>query len=97
MYTKTNSLIDATRNGYYKGAYGYNPDVDTGGVEDIWPNGGTRANILTTETLDLVSSSAEDAVGGSGLHRVAIHGLDADGKMQTEIVVLTGTTPVTTT
>ena len=66
-------------------------------LKNIWPNGGTRANILTAETLDLVSSSAQDAVGGSGLHRVVVDGLDVDGKMQTEIVVLTGTTPVTTT
>jgi len=77
--------------------FGYNLDVDSGGEELIASFGGT-INIMTSgDTLDVVSSSAEDGAGTStGVLSVLITGISDTNTAQTEIVTMNGTTPVTT-
>jgi hypothetical protein len=44
-----------------------------------------------------VSSSIEDAAGGTGTSSVTVYGLDSAGALQEETVTMTGQTPVLTT
>lgn len=78
------------------GAYG---KLTTGGAvvnNIIWPNGAfTFPDQVTGETISFVSSSAQDAVGGTGVSRVEVHYLDVDLQPQSAFITLTGITPVT--
>lgn len=72
--------------------------VTAGAVTEniIWPNGDfTVPNQTTGEDISFRSSSAQDAVGGTGIERLEIHYLDVDLNPQVTQVTLTGTTPVT--
>jgi hypothetical protein len=77
--------------------FGFNADVDTGGQEIVGSFGGTFNIMTTADTLDVVSSSANDTSAGTGAQSVLISGIDANFNAITEIVTLNGTTPVTTT
>ena len=80
--------------------YGKNPDIDSASVpEDIWGGGGiyTGFPLTTLETLEVLSTSADDAASGTGARTVTITGLDGDYNIITETVTLNGTTPVATT
>ena len=77
--------------------FGRNLDIDSGATEDIWAEGGTRPLVGAAETFDIVSSSAQDAVGGTGISSIRISGLDSSYNLIDEDITLTGTTPVTTT
>jgi hypothetical protein len=77
--------------------FGFNADVDTGGQEIVGSFGGTFNIMTTADTLDVVSSSANDTSAGTGAQSVLISGIDANFSTITEIVTLNGTTPVTTT
>lgn len=80
-------------------SYGRNADVDTGSIpEDIWALGGVYTGFPTgsAETLDILSSSANDAAAGTGMRTLRIIGLDANYDLQTEDVTLNGATGVTT-
>ncbi len=46
--------------------------------------------------LELVSSDADDSVGGGGIEQVRLVYLDGDGLEQSELVTMTGETPVNT-
>lgn len=73
-------------------------DIATASSADIWP-GPTAAQPYPPSSgvqMEIVSSSASDGVGGTGIREVEIHYLDADGNEQTEIIVLNGVTPVST-
>lgn len=76
--------------------FGYNADVDIG-TEVVAAFGGTFTYLTSASTLTIVSSSTNDTDGGSGAHGLVIYGVDADRNSQTEVVLLTGTTPVVTT
>lgn len=76
--------------------FGYNGDVDIG-TEVIAAFGGTFTYLTSASTLTLVSSSANDTNGGTGAHAVVLYGIDANRLSQTEVVFLTGVTPVVTT
>ncbi len=76
--------------------YGQNSDVDTGSAEDIWRVGGQITYPTTTETLDLVSSSASDTSAGTGARTVLVEGLDANYDRISETLSLNGTSAVTT-
>lgn len=76
--------------------FGYNDDVDTGGEEIIGSFGGTFNVMTTADTLDIVSSSANDAAAGTGAQSILITGIDANSLAQTEIVTMNGLTTVTT-
>jgi hypothetical protein len=76
-------------------ASGVNPDVDTTTLpEDIWFTGGVYPFPTAATTLEVLSSSAEDAAAGTGMRTMQVIGLDANYVEQTEIVTLNGTTPV---
>lgn len=76
--------------------FGYNQDIDTASPEVVAAFGGS-VNIMTTaDTLDIVSSSANDATGGTGASFIQISGIGADNLSQTELITINGTTPVTT-
>lgn len=77
---------------------GINDDIDTGTVpEDLTrSNGGQIFFPTTSSTLSVVSTSAQDAVGGTGSSVVLVEGLNDKWEEIVELVTLTGLTPVTT-
>lgn len=76
--------------------FGYNSDVDTASTEIIAEFGGTFSIMTSADTLDVVSSSAQDGVAGTGALSIQLTGIDANHLEQTEIVTMNGITPVTT-
>lgn len=76
--------------------FGHNPEVLTGtDPEDIWAGGGMYAFYPTTaQTVQAVSDSAEDGVGGTGALAIQVYGLGTDWTLQDETVVMDGVTPV---
>lgn len=77
--------------------FGTNSNVGTA-FEDVWSVGGDYTGWVTTPgVVSVVSTSTDDTLAGSGARTVAVSGLDANGLAQTEIVSLSGTSPVTTT
>ena len=78
---------------------GRNPDIDTGTVpEDVWDNGGGTYTGFPTgsaETVQVLSSSTDDASAGIGARTIRITGLDANYAIISETFTLNGTTPVT--
>ena len=62
----------------------------------IWDGGSNYTFLEIAETMDIVSTSVEDAVGGTGAITMVIFGLDADYLEISEVITLTGLTPVTT-
>lgn len=76
--------------------FGRNPDIDTGGEEDIWGAGGTWTAPTAAQLHTVVSSSNDDSSSGTGMQAIALEGLDVNWLVTTEIVTLDGTTPVTT-
>jgi hypothetical protein len=96
------SYWDALAFGYVRDAFpvnkfGRNPDVSSGTVpEDVTTVGGVYPGFLSAAAqLQIVSDSANDAVGGTGWQYVDIHGLDLNGELYVERVGLDGLTPVT--
>jgi hypothetical protein len=77
--------------------YGHNPSVTAGAMEDLWEVGGTRVEDYTPVVISSVSTSADDAAGGTGAQMIRIDGLDANGDAITEMVMMNGLTPVLTT
>jgi len=71
--------------------FGFNRNIGTS-YETIWNNGGGIYTFPSQAlTMSVVSSSADDT------NTVLISGLDSDYQEIFDVVVLTGTTPVTTT
>ena len=63
-------------------------------TSDLWVMNTTYAFPATAVAMEVVSSSADDADGGTGVRKVAINYLDADGFEQMTEVTLNGVTPV---
>ena len=65
---------------------GNNPSIEIAAEEDVWNNGGDYIFPAAAETLDIVSSDADDDGdgNGTGAQTVRITGLDADYKEITE-------------
>lgn len=74
---------------------GYNLDVNNL-EEDIWTVGGTYVWPTVGQQMEIVSTSAEDAAGLSGIRSVRIEYLDSNFKKQVERVTLNGVGVVTT-
>jgi hypothetical protein len=88
-----------TRVGDYINKFGYNPDVDasTGPDEDVVAWGGMvhwPTSVIAAANIDIVSTDAADAAAGTGARTLEIVGLDADYKLQSETVTMTGLTDV---
>lgn len=77
--------------------WGYNSDVDAAAQETVWSAGGLWTPMTASQTLSVVSSSANDTAAGTGARTITIFGINGTTKKaQTEVVTLNGTTPVTT-
>ena len=77
---------------------GHNPDIDTAAEEDLWEAGGTLTYLTSAETMNIVSTSTNDASpSGSGGRTVLVSGVDGSYNVITETVSLNGTTDVLTT
>lgn len=64
---------------------------------DMWgvaPATTTAPIINAAIAMELVSSSAQDAVGGTGLYEIEVHYLDTSGVEQSTTIQLAGATPV---
>lgn len=70
--------------------FGLNPDVDA--AEDVWFQGGSWVAPTAARIHNLVSTDADDTVGGAGCRAVMVFGLDANWDKQSETVLLNGTT-----
>lgn len=74
--------------------FGHNPAVATGG-EDVWSGGGTYAFYPdTARTMEIVSDSAADSIGGVGALTVIVYGLDSNWLEISDTVTMEGTTEV---
>lgn len=71
-------------------ALGNNPDVDTGGIEDVWSGGGAYPWMTGSTSLEIVSDSANDAASGTGARTVTVNGLDANYIQVSQTVTLNG-------
>lgn len=76
--------------------WGYNPDIDQT-IETVWADGGTIPFIGAAGTMNVSSSSTDDAAAGTGARTIVIQGLDGDHNEISETVTLNGQTTVTTT
>jgi len=74
----------------------YNNDVNTGTFMDINTSGNNFDYDTAGSVLSIVSDSAQDAPGGSGLSSLFLDGLDTDYNQITEVVVTSGITAVVT-
>ena len=77
--------------------FGYNPDIDSAAEEIIAAFGGTFTIMTSDDTLDVVSSDANDTSAGTGARTILITGIDENYNSQIEIVTMNGTSSVTTT
>lgn len=76
--------------------FGYNADIDTS-EESLWPDGGTIPHPTVASVLKISSTSANDTSAGTGARTVYIEGLNGNYEVISEIVPLSGQTPVNTT
>jgi hypothetical protein len=77
-------------------AYGHRT---TSGAETnyaVWPNGAYTIPPEAGVQLSIVSDDAQDSDGGTGINAVHVHYLDGNLDPASEIVTLSGLTPVTT-
>jgi hypothetical protein len=74
--------------------FGRNSDIDTGSSEVIWDAGGPYTFDNSAQSLEIVSSLANDTAAGTGARTVTVVGLDANRLQRSETVTLNGTTAV---
>lgn len=78
--------------------FGYNLDVDTGADEIVASFGGTFSRMTSADTLSIVSDSANDTGGGSGVNSILIYGIDENrDPVIRGPYTMNGLTPVVTT
>lgn len=98
----TVSLGEATALGKIYGArpvtiYGYNPDIDTTGWEDLQSAGGTQSFPATAAAVFIASAEAEDKHDGTGARTVRIvYVTDTFVEKTYTWTAMEGATPVTT-
>ena len=77
--------------------FGRNTEIDTTTLpEDIWDAGGEWVAPTIARIHDIASTSTNDSSLDKGMRTVNIQGLDANFDLQSETVVLNGTTNVPT-
>ena len=77
--------------------FGRNSNIDTGTVpEDIWSRGGVWVAPTTARIHDIASTDVNDSASGTGVRTVNIQGLDANWELQSETVIMNGTSNVAT-
>lgn len=77
-------------------AVGRNPSFTNTRV-DLWNVGGTYVFPPAPTQMSVVSTSAQDGVGGTGVRQIVILYLDNNYAQQTTTVTMNGVTPVLTT
>jgi len=75
---------------------GLNDDIDNNDREDIISQGGTYQWLLSADTLNISSTSADDSAAGIGAQKITVIGLAPDFSEQTKEYILNGITVVTT-
>ena len=75
---------------------GHNPSIGSGLAADVWEGGGNYPLLTSASQLEVVSTSASDAIAGTGARTALVSGLDGNWLPVSETVSLNGTTPVTT-
>lgn len=94
----TQAILDSQRTVH---VFGQNEDVDaTSSAEDIRPGGADvylPASATAAASVEVVSTSTDDADGGTGANTVRLMGLTTDYQPFTEFVTLNGTTAVNPT
>src|SRR5574340_540012 len=78
------------------GSYGEITTIGAVTNQIIWPDGAYNIPPAAGVQMSLVSTSAQDGVGGTGIRSLDIHYLDNTLTPQIETVVLNGLTPVLT-
>jgi hypothetical protein len=73
---------------------GYNPSVTTSGTSDIWSGTGLYPFQTSAQSLEILSSSANDTAAGTGARTVTMTLLDANYNQVTQTVTLNGTSVV---
>jgi len=76
---------------------GHKIGIDAAALDDITETGNLVIPNPAGVGLEIVSSSPNDAAGGTGIQSLEIHYLDDSGVEQFEVKTLDGTTPVLTT
>lgn len=78
--------------------FGYNLDVDIATSPEIIASwGGTYQFLTSGETISIVSTSANDDSGNTGVNSVVVYGVDENWDEVIEVVTMDGITPVVTT
>lgn len=80
-----------------KRKFGLNPDIDTGVDEDLWSVGGDYPFPSAAAATNVISSSVNDDVGGTGCTSIIVNGLNGDYEEISETVIMDGTTQVNLT
>lgn len=77
--------------------FGYNEDIDTGTSPEVirsW--GGSMDLNMTPQLVDIVSSSSDDSLTGSGLQLAIVYGVNGSWEHVIEVVSMDGTNTVQT-
>jgi hypothetical protein len=77
--------------------FGFNFDVDLAAAEDSWSIGGTMTYPSASQTMNIVSSSTADDLGGTGAETLLINCIGSDGTESEVTATMDGTTTVLTT
>lgn len=72
-------------------------NINAGVTSDLWFTAGSMTHLASAELINVVSDDADDTVAGSGARFIFIQGLDGDYNIQSELVIMSGLTPVQTT
>lgn len=102
---ETEVALGAIDNYEYVFIEGRNPDTDAGQTGDVWDDATNTVGDVVyagqpvedpSETVDVVSSSADDTAAGTGARTVRIYGLKSteSEEYETEDITLNGTTAV---
>jgi hypothetical protein len=76
--------------------FGHNPAATPG--DDIWGGGGSYNFYPTTaQSMEILSTDADDTSAGSGARTIIVYGLDENWEEQSEVLTLNGGTPVNLT
>lgn len=76
---------------------GHNDNLALDTQEDLWESGGELTYLTTAETMNIVSTDADDDAGDTGATLVSVQGVDNTGAAITENVIMNGTSNVLTT
>ena len=85
------------RDGYISwNKFGYNANLDSANQEVIWSHSNGWTYLTTASTLDVISTSANDSILGTGAQVVVISGINENKDIVSEVIELDGLNAVTT-